>query len=202
MLIAIDVDGVKVNYRQAYANRWGRVFGTVPAVKDAAAYKLWDHLDIDFLEGDRLEEWNKSSDSEFWSTMPLLSGALEACHRLVEAGHELISVTAAPNEYHSERSHNLRDFPLTSVYCVGSLIERDHQVVSPKAALLNELKPHFFIDDYINYFAGVDPRIQRILINKPVNTVTGLVRMNEIDHVVDDLQGAADVILAQAPWVF
>lgn len=195
MLIAIDVDGVKLDYRQAYAHRWGRVFGTIPVVKDPTAYKLWDHLDIEFLEGKRLEEWNKSSDSEFWRTMPYIPGALEACHDLVAAGHDLVSVTACPSEYHEERAYNLREFPLADLHCVGSLIERHNQIVSPKAEILATLKPDFFIDDYINYFAGVDPSIRRVLINRPVNTVTGLVRMDEIDHVVDDLREAADVIL-------
>ena len=199
MLIALDVDGVLLNYRLAYAGRWERAFGVYPAIKDPHAYKLWDHLDIEFLDEERLAYFETFNDSAFWTTMPVIESALHACHTLADAGHELIAVTACPTEFSLERAENLKGFPINDIYCVGTPETRGRtQVVSPKAELLNALKPDAFVDDYIDYFAGVDRSITRVLINKPVNFVSGLVRMDEIDHVVDDLADALGLLLKAA----
>ncbi len=199
MRIALDVDGVLLNYRLAYAGRWERAFGVFPAIKDPTAYKLWEHLDIEFLDEERLNHFESFNDSAFWTTMPVIESALHTCHALADAGHELIAVTACPAEFSLERAENLKGFPINDIYCVGTPESRGrNHVVSPKAEILNALMPDAFVDDYIDYFAGVDRSIKRVLINKPVNFISGLVRMDEVDHVVDDLSGALGVLLKGA----
>lgn len=196
MRIALDVDGVLVNYRLAYAKRWQRAFGVLPAVKNPNGYKLWDHLDIEYLDPKRLEHFESFNDSEYWTTMPIIPSALQACHDLHAAGHELIAVTACPYWFADERAENLKAFPLTEIYCVGNEESRGRtHVISPKAEILAELKPDSFVDDFIDYFSGVDRSITRYLIDKPKNFITGLVRMDEIDQVVEDLAHASRLIL-------
>jgi hypothetical protein len=192
-IIAIDVDGVLVNYRNAYAKRWEQAFGEHPKVKNKDAYRLWDYWDIPFLtRADLLAKLENYSTSDFWRNMPPIQGALEGCQILVDAGYELVAVTACAPRFAPERTANLEDlgYPISKVMCVGST----NSGFSPKAEIINEMKPAYFIDDFIDYFHGIDPDIKKVLINYPVNLPSEKVSTGEMTFIVKDLLEAALVI--------
>ena len=166
-LIAIDADGVMVDYHHAYAQAWGRAFGEVPAVVDPDAYWAYDRYAIPRLGGEKLAHFKTHFGHEFWSALPAIEGAVEACVDLKKAGFRLVCVSAIHPENRAAREQNLRDlgFPLEAV--VGA--HGDSSTRSPKADALFKLRPAAFVDDYVAYLRGVHPGIHRALVDRSPN---------------------------------
>jgi hypothetical protein len=140
--IALDCDGVLLDYSTAYASAWDRAFGTRPVIQNDRAYSVFDE--------------------EFWSTVPAVPGAVEACGLLESQGIRLVCVTALDNQFASARLKNLNDlgFPIVQVITTG----HDASIRSPKASALAALKPMAFVDDFAPYMVGVDDCIHKALI--------------------------------------
>jgi 5' nucleotidase, deoxy (Pyrimidine), cytosolic type C protein (NT5C) len=163
-IIALDADGVLLDYNLAYASAWQRAFGEYPSEKEPNAYWAIDRWDVARLDGEGLDKFKLCFDDSFWSTIPAISGALEACQSLDAAGFELVCVTALPTKYAWARQENLRHlgFPIQKVY-TADIHFTDR---SPKADLLNRLKPAAFVDDYLPFLLGVDSGIHSALIHR------------------------------------
>lgn len=101
-IIALDADGVLLDYGLAYASAWQKAFGTYPGERDPLAYWPIDRWEVERVEGDRLDLLRRAFDNEFWSSIPPVPGAIEACHKLAAAG------SALPAEFRAAREHNLR----------------------------------------------------------------------------------------------
>ena len=63
------------------------------------AYWAMDRWDVERLSGDRLEQLRERFDASFWERVPVMPGALEACHALHGAGFGLVCVTALPDRF-------------------------------------------------------------------------------------------------------
>ena len=68
------------------------------------------------LSGEPLERFRWCFDEEFWSEIPAVDGALQACWDLTTAGYTLICVSAIQPAFEKARLRNLQTF--------GFLIER------------------------------------------------------------------------------
>lgn len=160
--IALDCDGVLLDYSTAYAHAWQRAFGAHPVLQDERAYWPMDRWGIPRLVGESLERFRSVFDNEFWSSIPAVPGAIEACHLLKSHGYQLVCVTALDNRFASARLKNLSDlgFPITQIITTGN----DASACSPKAEALAALNPLAFVDDYAPYMVGVDGRIHKALI--------------------------------------
>lgn len=160
--IALDCDGVLLDYATAYANAWTRAFGEVPVLRNPQAYWPMERWGIPQLAGEPLVQFRAVFDEEFWSNIPAVSGALDACHRLVQAGYELVCVTALQEQYQHARERNLRalGFPIGQVIVTDNVASK----VSPKAEAIDRLRPVAFVDDYGPYLVGVDAAVHRALI--------------------------------------
>lgn len=166
-IIALDADGVLLDYGLAYASAWQKAFGVYPLERDPLAYWPMDRWRVERLEGDRLAQFRTAFDTNFWASIPPVPGAVEACQSLASAGFELVCVTALPDEFRTARERNLQahGFPIEMVHATDNLAAP----MSPKADTLNALRPVAFVDDYLPYFVGVDAGIHRALITREVN---------------------------------
>lgn len=166
-IIALDADGVLLDYNLAYAGAWERAFGTRPRERDPQAYWAIDRWEVDRLSGERLDQFRAAFDEQFWSSLPAIAGALRACQTLHEAGYELVCVSALGTHYEDARLQNLRalEFPIARVIATGS-VARDR---SPKADALAALNPIAFVDDYLPYLAGVPDAIHCALVHRAKN---------------------------------
>lgn len=160
--IALDCDGVLLDYSTAYAGAWQRAFGVRPILQNAKAYWPMDRWGVPRLGGEPLERFRSVFDEEFWTTIPAVSGAVEACQILVSQGFQLVCVTALDHQFAAARLKNLNDlgFPIVKVFTTGN----DASVRSPKAAALEALRPVAFVDDFAPYMVGVDDGIHKALI--------------------------------------
>jgi phosphoglycolate phosphatase-like HAD superfamily hydrolase len=163
-VIALDADGVLLDYNLAYASAWQRAFGKYPAEKDASAYWALDRWDVARLQEDALNQLRSAFDTSFWSSLPALPGAIEACNYLVAAGYALVCVTALSHKHGAARQSNLKalGFPIEQVYTADEGFAQGN----PKAELINALKPVAFADDYLPFLAGIDSPIHSALIHR------------------------------------
>jgi phosphoglycolate phosphatase-like HAD superfamily hydrolase len=163
-LIVLDADGVLLDYNLAYASAWEKAFDNYPTLKNANAYWAKDRWAADQLQGEALAKFRNVFDASFWSTIPAIKGALNACHSLSQAGFELICVTALPGKFQPARLQNLVQlgFPVETV------LTADHSEsnVSPKAEIINLFKPIAFVDDYLPYMSGIHVDTHRALITR------------------------------------
>lgn len=166
-LLAIDADGVLVDLHLGYARAWQRAFGTYPAERDPQAYWPADRWEVDRLDAERREQLRAMFDEQLWATLPALPGAVEACHRLHDAGFELVCVTALDDRFRTARARNLRElgFPIRRVLATGH-VEGDR---SPKADAIEQLRPLAFVDDYIAYMRGIPRYVHTALILRAPN---------------------------------
>lgn len=198
--IALDCDGVLLDYNTAYGQAWFTAFGERLVLNNPRSYWPMERWNARRLVSDELEQFRSAFDLEFWTTIPAISGALEACERLVAHGYSLVCVTALPEKFADARAQNLRDlgFPITRVITTGS------EVIGggPKAQAIADLGPVAFVDDYAPYLVGVDPAVHLALILRdPVGSpnVGELLDIPDSRHA--DLLGFADWWLSrEEPW--
>lgn len=166
-VIALDGDGVLLDYNRAYALVWARAFGTYPQERDPQAYWPYDRWDVERLSGDCLERFRACFDNEFWSTLPAIDGAVAACNALCEAGYELVCVTAMQPRFTEARRCNLRDlgFPIERVIATG----RDSRVHSPKAEAMVAIGAVALVDDYLPFLIGVRGEVHTALVMREPN---------------------------------
>lgn len=166
-LIALDADGVLLDYHQAYACAWAKAFGAMPAIRDPLAYWPIDRWAVRRLVGEELAQFRACFDHHYWSTIPAITGAVDACHALVAAGYDLVCVSAIERQFEAARLQNLRDcgFPIARV------VATEHVGVdaSPKAAALRELEPVAFVDDFLPYLCGIPAGIHAALVLREPN---------------------------------
>jgi len=195
-LIALDADGVLLDFHLGYASAWQRAFGQAPAERDPQAYWPMDRWHVERLDPARRLQLRAAFDEHFWTTVPAIAGAVEACHRLSEAGFDLVCVSALELEFEAARLRNLRDlgFPIERVIATGNAAgER-----SPKADAIAALQPIAFVDDYIPYMRGVPGHVHTALVLRaPNGSPNAGPDMVLAKSVHDDLAGFTDHWLAR-----
>ena len=88
-LIALDADGVLLDFHLGYAGAWRRAFGAAPRERDPLAYWPMDRWEVTRLDEPGRAHFRRHFDDHFWSTVPAIEGAVDACQRLHDAGHLL-----------------------------------------------------------------------------------------------------------------
>jgi FMN phosphatase YigB (HAD superfamily) len=166
-VIALDADGVLVDYNKT----WGRIhalhFGEELTVADPNAYhavnywgKPWPAKDSGF--------WDAFIAHNAWGTMDAKDGAVEACHRLHSLGFDLVCVTSMPPEFAHERLANLKQlgFPIDRVIAPPRkdkpVTDTDRRApepfhpANPKLDVIHDLMPAWFVDDEYRKLRGIE----------------------------------------------
>lgn len=167
-IIALDADGVLLDYHAAYRQVWQKAFGVLPELKDLQAYWPWDRWNVPRLTIERQMILKAAMDEEFWSSMILLPGVKEACHQLVEAGYELVCVSALDPTFQACRLANLvaLDVPVSRVIATAN---EGHGSKNPKALAISQLVPAIFVDDYAHYFRDLPATVHCALVTREPN---------------------------------
>lgn len=167
-ILAIDADGVLVDLHAGYARAWELAFGALPEERDPLAYWPMDRFAVDPLDAEqRLQLRAQFQRPELWETLPAIAGAVDACHRLHDAGYELVCVTALDARLQTARQRNLKSlgFPIRRVFATGHT-EGER---SPKADAIEKLRPLAFVDDYIPYMRGMPTEVHCALVLRAPN---------------------------------
>lgn len=112
--ITIDTDGVLLDYHLAYRDAWHKTFGVIPNIREPLGYCPIDRWEVQRLTGSDLENFRESFDPQFWSTVPAIAGALDACLKLHRAEHELVCISGVEQQFQISRLDNLKalGFPM------------------------------------------------------------------------------------------
>jgi phosphoglycolate phosphatase-like HAD superfamily hydrolase len=166
-IIALDADGVLLDFHLAYAEAWERAFGTYPAERDRLAYWPMDRWQVERLGIFKRSRFKAEFGELFWSTVPAIAGAVEACHSLHDAGYDLVCVSALETRFETARLRNLRalDFPIERVVATGNA----ETARSPKADAIEGLSPVAFVDDYLPYLRGIPDQVHTALVLRAPN---------------------------------
>lgn len=195
-LIALDADGVLLDFHLGYAGAWQRAFGAAPRERDRLAYWPMDRWEVERLDDAKRAHFRQHFDATFWTSVPAIDGAVEACHLLHDRGFELVCVSALEAEFESARLRNLRDlgFPIERVIATGNAAgER-----SPKADAIAALDPEAFVDDYLPYLRGVPSHVHTALVMRAPNGSPNVGDEMKLVHSVhEDLGGFARHWLAR-----
>lgn len=198
-ILALDADGVLVDLHAAYATAWQRAFGVALVEQDPLAYWPMDRWGVGRLEGEMRRQLRVQFEREsLWASLPAIDGAVQACHRLHDAGYELVCVTALEARFERARLDNLKalGFPIRRVIATGH-VEGER---SPKADAIAALRPVAFVDDYIVYMRGVPSEVHTALVLRAPNgspNVGDELRLARSVH--QDLADFADHWLGTAP---
>lgn len=190
-ILALDADGVLLDFHLGYAGAWQRAFGARPVERDPKAYWPMDRWDVSRLDSQKRLHFRQFFDAQFWSTVPAIEGAVEACERLHAAGFDLVCVSALEAEFEADRLRNLRDlgFPIERVIATGNAAGE----ISPKADALAALRPQAFVDDYAPYLRGVPASVHTALILRAPNGSPNVGDdLSLADSLHDDLGHFAD----------
>jgi hypothetical protein len=160
--IALDADGVLLDYNSAYPLAWQRAFGSFPREIDPMAYWPMGRWEVERLSGTRLDQLRRQFDETFWSSISAMDGAIDATHMLHDAGYELVCVTALEPEFEHARLRNLRNlgYPIERVIATS----RSGNSSNPKAAALVDLEPVAFVDDFLPFLMGLPESIHTALL--------------------------------------
>ncbi|MFI8614071.1 HAD family hydrolase [Acidovorax sp. NPDC077693] len=163
-VIALDADGVLLDYNTAYAKAWHKAFGVHPQERDPHAYWAMDRWSVERLEGPLWDRWKAAFDDDFWSTIPAIESALDACCQLVGNGHTLVCVSALQPQFEGARLRNLRDlgFPIERVVATGPSTSG----ANPKAQAVVALGAIALVDDYLPNLAGLGANVHTALITR------------------------------------
>jgi phosphoglycolate phosphatase-like HAD superfamily hydrolase len=167
-ILAIDADGVLVDLHVGYARAWQLAFGEVLAERDPLGYWPTDRFAVPAIDAEQRlllrEQFQRPS---LWETLPALPGAVQACHRLHDAGYELVCVTALDAQLQPARARNLKalGFPIRRVVATGHA----EGARSPKADAIDALQPVAFVDDYVAYLRGIAPAVHTALVLRAPN---------------------------------
>jgi phosphoglycolate phosphatase-like HAD superfamily hydrolase len=161
-VIALDADGVLLDFHLGYAGAWQRAFGARPAERDPQAYWPMDRWDVPRLDAAARERFRGYFDESFWESVPAIDGALAACEQLVQAGFDLVCVSALEARFEAARLRNLRalGFPIERVVATG----HDNAARSPKADAIEALQPVAFVDDFLPYLRGIPAHVHTALV--------------------------------------
>lgn len=190
-VIALDADGVLLDYNAAYREAWERAFGVRPRLVNPNAYWAIDRWGVERLAGEELERLREAFDDSHWSSIPALPGALNACKQLVLAGFELVCVTAINASFLDARRRNICDlgFPVKEVIATGGTAS----TASPKSIALTQLAPVAFVDDYLPYHRGLPTAVHKALIMRdPDGSPNAGDELSIVDSQHSDLQAFAD----------
>ena len=98
-IIALDADGVLLDYNAAYRHAWERAFGHLPDLRDRNAYWAIDRWKVNHLDGTELARFRACFDEQYWNSIPAIPNAVKACEELCAAGYELVCVSAIESQF-------------------------------------------------------------------------------------------------------
>lgn len=162
-LIALDGDGVMLDYNRVFPSVWFAAFGEHLESKVPNSYHAVTEFGVSLEDPAVEERFFEHFDASVWERIPALDGALAAAIALSNAGHELVCVTSMPSKYQLARLRNLQalGFPIEQVFAV----DRTCRGQNPKQSVIEKLNPAVFVDDLAHNFRNLPAQVHKALVH-------------------------------------
>lgn len=166
-VIALDCDGVLLNYIDTYQKIYEEMFNTKISVVNPRSFTADTHLGINWKGRDKEQAAFYDLFAEKgWKSMIALPGAVEATHHMKDLGYKVVIVTSMPEDKAMDRASNLQN---VGVYFNDVIACGSHSKavagVNLKEPHLKKLKPEYFADDLLSNFYNVSDITKCILID-------------------------------------
>lgn len=160
-IIALDCDGVLLDYNHTFGIVYEKSFGIKPKIANCNAYHAVNYYDLSMNE-DEKNIFYSVFDKEGWKNMQALPQAIEAVDLLNDLGFEIVCVTAMPLHAENDRLFNLKNlgFKIDKVIATGGSINGKN----PKKKYIEELNPQYFVDDLLHNFHDIEADTKFVLI--------------------------------------
>lgn len=161
-IIALDCDGVLLNYNEAYGRALEEFLGEKPTIVSPTAYFCHNYFDVQ-LNPQQKTEFYKFFNDKGWGMMTDLPRSIEATHKLREAGYKIIVVTSMPKIAQDMRHKNLLDlgFAVDATIATG----KKNNNINPKKSYIEALLPEYFVDDLMENFHNIDSSTHFVLVD-------------------------------------
>lgn len=166
-LIALDCDGVLLDYIETYKHLYEKMFNTKVIPVNPRSYNVDKNLGIDWTGREKKQdEFYEFFAQNGWKMMNPLPGAIEATRHMVDLGYEIVVVTSMPEEKAIDRAMNLKDvgIPFADVIACGSH-STAKEGFNLKERHLKKLNPEFFVDDLLSNFHNVSHIMKCVFID-------------------------------------
>lgn len=177
--IALDIDGVVMDFLGQMLRAHNIKYETRVTVDDMTLFM--PDGDLEDLISEKL--WTESfewfENSGGYSTLSSFEGVRTALNNILEAGHEIVFVTARPGKFkrETEMSFILNKIPMAPIYYTGS---------RGKTPVLKKLAPDIFVDDSVkNLKAAKRAGVPRILcLDAPYNRCEEGMEFERISNLI------------------
>jgi phosphoglycolate phosphatase-like HAD superfamily hydrolase len=178
-IIALDCDGVLLNYNETYGRIFQEYFGMSLKTLDPTAYHVTNMFDITWPTPKDKSEFNKFFHSKGWGCMQPLPNAIQATHLLKQTGYHIVVVTSMPKTARTSRHNNLINlgFSIDETIATG----RGKTMDNPKKPYIEKLKPDFFVDDLLKNFHTINTQTKFVLINTYAKDSPNLLCPNSVN---------------------
>lgn len=161
-LIVLDCDGVMLDYNEIFAYVWEDFFQEKLENKIIDSWHATNRYGVT-IPKEKEQEFYKYFDQKAWSLMNELPQAIEATHKMKEAGYKILVVTSI-NKSAQELRHNRLlelNFAVDATIATGLKVGIDN----PKKIYIDALQPEYFVDDYIDNFHNLESNSHLVLID-------------------------------------
>lgn len=141
--IALDVDGVLLNFEKAYHDLAVEIMGDKINF-NPYHYQLHEFLGLTKEENEVI--WSEFNARKLVRNFELLPGVEQGIKNIVDAGFEIYIVSAIDPIDTDDRTYNLQQLGIHAkeVHCVGGNHSSKHHHIA-------QIDPHVFIDDRIDH---------------------------------------------------
>lgn len=165
MLIALDVDGVLLDYNAQFARLAAEVLDRPLRLVDPDAHHFVNAYGITLSREDKQRIYDRF-DRDGWLTMPPMERAVDAAQRLHADGHRLFCVSSMPPRFAAHRAQNLENLGIVIDGVIGSDRDESREGHNPKAEHLIALAPDVFVDDQLRNFLDLPAGICKVWIDR------------------------------------
>lgn len=177
-LVALDIDGVILKFLEQMLRVHNLRNNTRVTVDDIKSFMP----DGDMEDLMTTEEWTESfewfENNGGYATLESFDGARTAIEKILEAGHDIVYVTARPAKFRGETimSFILNKIPITKIYHASR----------SKTQILRQLAPDYFVDDAVkNLKAAERAEVPNILVlDAPYNRCEEGRRFTRIHNLI------------------
>lgn len=161
-IIALDCDGVLLNYNEAYGRALEQFLGIKPNIVSPESYFCHNYFDVK-LKPEQKTEFFKFFNDKGWATMTDLPQSIEATKKLRQDGYKIIVVTSMPKMAQEMRHQNLLNlgFAIDATIATG----KKQNNINPKKSYIEVLSPEYFVDDLVENFHNIDSPTHFVLVD-------------------------------------
>lgn len=160
-IIVLDCDGVLLNYNETFGYIWEDFFQEKILVKNSNSFFAENYYGIN-IPKEKEEDFYEHFNQKAWGLMNELPQAIEATHKLKEAGYKILVVTSINKSAQEPRHNRLLQlgFSVDATIATGLKIGQHN----PKKTYIDALQPEYFVDDLIDNFHNLESKSHLILI--------------------------------------